>query len=1165
MKKYVYALISLLIILLIIFFFKARAQEACQTEFDSVVGYTGGDASFIAELNGVANDEPGLHLRLKQKGANFIPTSDYDVTTNWRMTGAAADFNGDGFVDLIEGGRGTDSNGNPSDTNMAIFISRGNDPADETRFSFDGPYYIDYLATFTTYEIMSLGAGDYDGDGDADIAALSWAGNLWIFKNLFIENGLLKGDAPVFDESPILIMDVVDDGYGEFGSESTHYRWESNIASFDIDGDNDLDLIVGIPTRWGDYGQVVIFINDGAGNFSKLPTNIVPYPAQKYGVCGVATGDFDEDGDIDFIVGSANSTNLYFYENDSLGNFKKDNSWTETIPNNRGSATFLREGDFDGDGDIDFGLATDGHITNQPGGYVFWYKNDGTGYFTRHCIPNDCSQISSSGDLDSGAVGDFDNDDDLDFFVADGNDSKNCYFIMNDVYPLYVDQGTVSSKNLVPCDFITSDNAIVIATLIVQDSISPGTSITYYLSNSNDENGNPKWEGPVTPGLAYEFESPGYFLRWKAVLETADETRTPKIMHISIDYEYITKREYSRTSHAFTLADVDSGKAGDEEVLYSASFEFPGWKGHLQSWDVSNLNLAYTKSSQIEDIIDVGAGFVRDAGEVLAIRVYDTRNVFTAYDAEGDGVMNDRLDFEVSQKDILDNYLGLGEGSLEVGPLIRFVLGYNRDWKLGDINHSSPQVLEPPGGNPAKMGPGYDQFKLDNKDRQKAIFVGANDGMLHCFDPLTLEELWAFIPHNLLYKLKKMRIVDQDCGEYLSHHFYVDGTPAIQDVYFDSAWHTILVCGQGMGWGKDHEYYYFALDITDPLAPKPLWELTDDTMGETWSVPAVGKLDSIGQWVAFLGSGYDNEDPAEDTGNYFYALDVEDGTILKSFEIIESPEPVSPFGIQNTIPASPVMADFDRDGDVEYIYFGDLKGRLWKIEVMSGVTQWTAEVIYRDPYYHPIITKPAVHVHRTDGTIHLYFGTGGDEKAPSDGYYSFIALKDDVAPVVEWYMGFEDLATQLGISSELKMGEFAPGEKVWADPVIADRLIYIATLWGSIENLNPCLTLGGTGKIYARYAWGQGVGGSALLGTTGELIESLATKQKVRSAVTLGKTQTITQQGQEAITKRKVFIQSYTRPEQSPPSPPSQVLAQMVSQQSGLIIKSWREVYKIIQ
>jgi hypothetical protein len=164
---------------------------------------------------------------------------------------------------------------------------------------------------------------------------------------------------------------------------------------------------------------------------------------------------------------------------------------------------------------------------------------------------------------------------------------------------------------------------------------------------------------------------------------------------------------------------------------------------------------------------------------------------------------------------------------------------------------------------------------------------------------------------------------------------------------------------------------------------------------------------------------------------------------------------------------------------------------------------------------------------------------------------------------VDWYLGQPDLATQLGIAGSYCKGSLGQGEKVWADPVVANRIVYIATLFFSIENLNPCLTMVGSGKIYARFTIGDKVGSSALLGHEGQAIESMYTKQKVRSAVVLGETQSIEQSGQ-AISKQKVFIQDYTAPFGEGPEPPSEVLAISV-QTSRLLIKSWREVYRIIR
>lgn len=1184
MKKHKIALLLFGAIVSAALYFNLTGQ-LCETQSGSIVGYRGGDLSTISVMDGVTNDVSGQHLRLKARGANFVPSSNYPVTTNLRMTGAAADFNNDGLVDLIEGGRMCDYNTNPSlgntnasDSNLSIFLSRGVEPADPTRFKFDGPYYVlyDSSALSKTYEIMALGAGDFDRDGDADFAALSWSGKLWIFKNLFKENAIPVGGVPVFSTTVTLLGDLINDGYGEWGQGSSNWRWESNISAVDIDSDNDLDLIVGVPSRFAStrWGEVVIFINDGNGNFSRLvPKSLInPYPNNAtyiYGVTGVAAADFNGDGFIDFYVGCANSRDLYLYLNDGLGNFKKSASKTITIPVSHGSCSFVSAADVDTDGIADLVLSTDGAAgVNTPGGYVYWLGNDGTATFTSHCVPSDCSKVSSSSDLDSGAIGDFDNDGDLDFFVADGNNSLNCYFFMNDIFPIYVLQGTTYSKNLMECSFLTSDNAIVSATITVQETKPLRTNIAYYLSNSDDQSGNPKWEGPVTPGVEFTFENPGSFLRWKAVLTTTDETQTPKIHNISLAYKYITKREYSRTSHALTTANVRPLRPGDEDVLYSASFEFPTWKGHLRSWDVTSMTLPYSKSSELRNIANIGANFVADAGEVLAARSWSTRIVYTAYDQQGDDIMNDRTDFSIANKTLLENYLGLGVGSLETEPLIQFVLGDRRNWKLGDINHSSPQVEEPPYATPTLMGDGYAEFKEANKDRQKVILVGANDGMLHCFDTVNMTELWAFIPNNLLYKLKNMRVKDPDCGEFLFHHYFVDGTPVIRDVYFNSAWHTIVVCGQGMGWGRDHGFYYFALDVTDPLAPQPLWEVTDPTMGETWSVPYVGKVDVDGTdtWVAFMGSGYDTWDATERAGNYVYAVDIATGQILKSFEIIERGEPASPFGIVNTVPGSPNGADPDRDGYTESVYFGDLLGRFWKIDLTTASNKWAPEVLYRDPNYHPIVTKPAVYVNLQTGVVSLFFGTGGDEKAPGTEFYSFVALKDGGATgIVEWYLGPASLATQLGIDSSLKKGEFNQGEKIWADDVISDQLVYIATLTGYIESLNPCMTLAGSGRIYSRYIQGSQQGGSALVGSTGTAVESMVTAQKVRSAVTVGKLEQLTQEGSPTINKRLVFIQSYTQVGGARPEPPSEVLAQPIPVYTRLTIKSWREVYKIIR
>ena len=178
--------------------------------------------------------------------------------------------------------------------------------------------------------------------------------------------------------------------------------------------------------------------------------------------------------------------------------------------------------------------------------------------------------------------------------------------------------------------------------------------------------------------------------------------------------------------------------------------------------------------------------------------------------------------------------------------LIQYVQGYDsyaktkdsttlqkRKWILGSIVHSRPLVIP------------YDNSK-------SVIFVGANDGMLHAFDDATGEELWGFIPKELLSRLR-------DLPSSSGVKYYVDGSPK---AYITESQKIILF---GLRRGGSN---YYALDVTDPENPKFLWKIGPETpgyaeMGQTWSTPQMGKIrfGSSEKVVAFIGGGYDeNQD-----------------------------------------------------------------------------------------------------------------------------------------------------------------------------------------------------------------------------------------------------------------------------------------------------------------
>lgn len=183
---------------------------------------------------------------------------------------------------------------------------------------------------------------------------------------------------------------------------------------------------------------------------------------------------------------------------------------------------------------------------------------------------------------------------------------------------------------------------------------------------------------------------------------------------------------------------------------------------------------------------------------------------------------------------------------------------------LGDIASSKPAYLR--GARKSYTSSDYAQYRRDQAERKPTVFIAANDGMLHAFDAESGEEMWAYMPRITMKKLHLQASV----GYATDHQFTVDGSPELADVEIGGKWRTVLVAGLNAG-GRG----YYALDVTDPASPEPLWEICADStvctgdsyqpeIGYSFGNPQFGtiKANANGEgkdrWVAFLTSGYNN-------------------------------------------------------------------------------------------------------------------------------------------------------------------------------------------------------------------------------------------------------------------------------------------------------------------
>ncbi|MBI3416172.1 MAG: VCBS repeat-containing protein [Verrucomicrobia bacterium] len=266
------------------------------------------------------------------------------------------------------------------------------------------------IVTFTQSG-FSLGAawGDYDNDGLVDL----YVADVSQPSSLFHNNG--DGTFTRITNSAVgELITIKGDSHGAI--------WG------DYNNDGYIDLFVANYT--GDTlssdGRSSLFKNNGNGTFTRLKTPQVGIAAAEDGHAqGSAWADYDNDGYLDLFVVNYDGISSFWYHNNGDGTFSKI---TDSNVKLDGSAFAITLGDYNNDGFLDI------FVPELDANRL--YRNNADGTFTRMTAAQVGPIARDPGDPSfqptfSAAWGDYDNDGNLDLFVANDESVPNNYLYHN--------------------------------------------------------------------------------------------------------------------------------------------------------------------------------------------------------------------------------------------------------------------------------------------------------------------------------------------------------------------------------------------------------------------------------------------------------------------------------------------------------------------------------------------------------------------------------------------------------------------------------------------------------------------------------------------------------------------------------------------------------------
>jgi type IV pilus assembly protein PilY1 len=300
----------------------------------------------------------------------------------------------------------------------------------------------------------------------------------------------------------------------------------------------------------------------------------------------------------------------------------------------------------------------------------------------------------------------------------------------------------------------------------------------------------------------------------------------------------------------------------------------------------------------------------------------------------------------------------LGLGALEApgrDSLINWVRGADIDDENADGATTDARLAmgDPMHGRPATVIYGGTVSSPDPFDG--VIFAVNNDGYLHAINAVDGSELWAFIPQQMLARMRDLHVNDavsaRDYG--LDGNVRVIKNEVNDNGVLESSLGERVYIYFGMRRGGSE---YYGLDVTNRNAPTLLFKIGPNeaglkrmpNAGQSWSTPTVARVNVSGATqntllqVLVFGGGYDsvqdNGPYATDTnGNQIFMVDAISGNRLwYAGPSTDTGADLRHASMTHSIPGDVRVFDISGDGLADRMYAGDMGGRVWRFDIHNG-------------------------------------------------------------------------------------------------------------------------------------------------------------------------------------------------------------------------------------